>query len=101
MKKGLFAVKDRLNGFMNVFLEDNDDVAKRGFLVGLASQPEGSLFYVHPDDYSLYRLATIDLESGAILLEAVPQWIVSGDDSIKLRSVAYATEESDLGESIN
>ncbi|QXN75076.1 nonstructural protein [Microvirus mar20] len=79
MVLGIFAMKDALNGFMNIFPEQSSDMAKRGFLHGLACAEPSSLFYTHPQDYSLYRLGDFDTESGRIDVYLTPEFIVGGE----------------------
>lgn len=76
---GIFSMKDQLNGFMNVFPETNTDMAKRGFLHGLASADATSLFYSNPQDYSLYRIGDFDTESGMITVYPTPLFVVGGE----------------------
>lgn len=69
MIKGLYAYHDALNGFVNVFLENSDAVAKRGFISAIQYAQEGSLFYTNPTDYSLYKLGNFDLATGEVIVE--------------------------------
>lgn len=78
MVYGIFSMKDDLNGFMNIFHEVSSDVAKRGFLHSLAVADPHSLFYSHPQDYSLYRLGDFDSDSGLITVYPTPEFIVGG-----------------------
>lgn len=75
---GLFSMKDNLNGFMNCFPEQNSDMAKRGFLHGLANAQPDSLFYSNPQDYSLFRVGDFDTDSGQIIAYPTPEFIVGG-----------------------
>lgn len=78
MKFVVCSIKDRLNGFMNVFLEQNLDMAKRGFLHGIQSAGSESLYFSHPDDYSLYCLGTFDTDSGLLELSPTPEFLIEG-----------------------
>lgn len=79
MKYSIYSMKDRCNGFMNVLMDVNDETAIRGFLHSLKSQPSTSLFYAHPEDYSLYRIGTFDTTSGEVVLDATPTWLCTGE----------------------
>lgn len=77
MKIGVYSMKDRLNGFMNLFPEQNDDVAKRGFLFAL-KQNKDSLFACNPDDYSLYKIGEFDTDSGCFEPLSTPAFLIGG-----------------------
>ena len=79
MKFGIFAIKDDLNGFMNLFLEQNSDLAKRGFLHGMSTASTDSLYYSNPTDYALYELGSFDIESGKIEVLPTPNLVVRGE----------------------
>lgn len=78
MMKCIFAYHDALNGFVNIFLDNSDASAKRGFLSALACADVGSLFYSNPTDYSLYRLGMFDMSTGEIVVET-PVIICKGE----------------------
>lgn len=78
MKLGIYSMKDALNGFMNIFPEQNDEMAKRGFLHSLKYAKSDSLFFSNPQDYSLYKLGTFDTESGKLEVISTPEFIVGG-----------------------
>lgn len=75
----VYSMHDRLNGYFNIFFDQSDDIAKRGFLHALKTASPGSLFLSNPDDYSLYRLAEFDTESGVISPLPTPEFLIRGE----------------------
>lgn len=76
MKYPIYAVKDRLVGFMQPMVEMNDDSAIRNFNYGLEKSG------VKNSDYSLYRIGEYDTDSG-IISSIQPEWIFEGKDGKK------------------
>lgn len=72
------SMKDELNGFMNLFLEKSNDIVKRNFMHTLAVAEPSSLFYSHPEDYSVWVVGTFDSDTGVVDLYATPELIVRG-----------------------
>jgi hypothetical protein len=65
MKRNLYAIRDsKMNAFLSLVSMRTDDEAKRSLSI-IVNDPE-SLLHRHPNDYELYRLGTLDDESGAI-----------------------------------
>lgn len=79
MKYSIYSMKDKCNGFMNLLMDINDETAVRGFLHSLKSQPSTSLFYAHPEDYSLYAIGNFDTDSGELNVFPTPQWLCTGE----------------------
>lgn len=77
---GVYAMKDALNGFMNVFPEQNDDAAKRGFIHAMRTAKPDTLFYSNPDDYALYKLGEFDTTSGVMEVLPTPLYLVGGQE---------------------
>ena len=64
MKYGIYSIRDKLSGYMNIFLERSDVLAQRGF--STVVNDCGSAIYCNPGDYDLYKsglLAVITPES--------------------------------------
>lgn len=61
----LYSVRDNLTGFGYPFVQPNDDAALRNFRYLLTSA-SGSEFSIKPDDYSLFRVARFNTDTGAI-----------------------------------
>ncbi len=59
---GIYSIKDALTGFMNCTLEQNDASAIRNFEHAVTRVD--SLFFSHPEHYSLYRIGTFDTTHG-------------------------------------
>lgn len=78
MKLGVFAIKDKLVGFTNLWLDQSTNVAKRGFMHSMQYAAESDVRFSNPSDYSLYRLGHFETESGLITLLSVPEFICEG-----------------------
>ena len=66
MTKRLYAIRDlKMGSFMPICLYDNDAVATRAF-GDLVSKDRESLIGLHPEDFGLYFLGEIDMDSGEI-----------------------------------
>lgn len=75
MVKNLYCIKDVKAGFDNSpFSRMNDELAKRDFYIAL-NQP-GSLLQLAPSDFELWKIGTIDCDSGIINSDV--QFVVSG-----------------------
>lgn len=74
---GIYSIKDALTGYMNVTLEQNDASAIRNFEHAVTRVD--SLFFSHPEHYSLYRVGTFDTTHGiADIMDGAP--IASASD---------------------
>lgn len=60
----MYSVRDNLTGFGYPFVQPNDEAALRNFRY-LLTPESGSEFSVKPDDYSLFRVARFDTDTGA------------------------------------
>lgn len=79
MKFGLFAVYDSKAAiFMNFGTVINNEAAMREFKN--AVQKVGHQFNNNPEDYSLYRIATVDDANGEIEAAQVPMQLMTGFD---------------------
>ena len=54
----------KARSYARPFFTDNDEVAIRMFLD--AAKDEGSVFYLHPEDFVLYCIGHFDEQSGLI-----------------------------------
>lgn len=79
MIKGIYGYHDALNGFINIFIDNSDKVATRGFQSAIKSADAGSLFYTNPTDYALYKLGSFDTDTGSITLEPAPVILCRGE----------------------
>lgn len=63
----LYCVRDVLSGFMTPVLEQNDAIAMRNFQMACDSaRSDQTLMTWRPSDYSLYRVASFDTDTGVI-----------------------------------
>ena len=60
----MYSVRDNLTGYGYPFVQPNDEAALRNFRF-LLTRESGSEFSVKPDDYSLFRVARFDTDTGA------------------------------------
>lgn len=82
MKFFVYAVRDVLTGFMTPTLEQNDAVALRNFAMACDfSKRDVSLMAHKPSDFSLFRIASFDSETG-VLSPIVPIELVCSGDSL-------------------
>lgn len=75
----VYAIKDRLTGFLSPVIENNENVAIRMF-TELVNDPNTNIHRT-PRDYDLYHLGKFDTETGAISGSA-PRLLVSGSEVI-------------------
>lgn len=65
MKYGLYSIRDIKTGFMTPVMEVNDAAATRNFYHSVQNS-EGILF-TFAQDFTLYRIAEFDAETGQIV----------------------------------
>lgn len=76
----VYSVRDRLTGFMTPTVESSDPVAMRNFEMACSSlNRDKSLMSFKPSDYSLYRIADYDTDTGELIPSFPPVTICSGD----------------------
>lgn len=71
----IYAVKDRLTGFLTPSFDMNDAAAMRNF--SFALHRDDLLFSSAPGDYDLYCLGTYDSETG-VIMPIDPQIVCTG-----------------------
>lgn len=76
MKAFVFCIRDVKSGFLQPTVEVNAGVAVRNFEHAVLRN-EDSLFFSHPEDYSLFLIGTFDTDSGVITPQTVPEEVVS------------------------
>lgn len=79
MKKGIYSLHDRLNGFMSISFDDKDELAVRGFIHAIKCAPKDSFFFTSPEDYSLYKIGEFDTDSGQITPLSPPLFLTRGE----------------------
>lgn len=72
MKYGIYSIRDSRTGFLPPTVDQNDMSARRN--MEHAASQRNSLFFSHPEDYSLFRIGEFDTESGQ-LTPCVPEFI--------------------------
>lgn len=70
---GIYCIRDSKTGFLTPTADQNDQTAMRNF--AHASMQKDTLFFSHPQDYSLFRVGTFDSESGIITALSAPEHI--------------------------
>lgn len=65
MKVNVYAIKDVKLGFEAPFTRVNDQLAIRDFL-NVASAPEQNKLSMNPEDFELWKLGTMETDSGII-----------------------------------
>ena len=81
MRLGLYSIKDAKTGFMTPVLEQNDAAALRNF--SHAVNQSDSLMHDCPNDFTLFKVADFDTDSGII---AIPNPTLVADASEVLRN---------------
>ncbi len=62
--QNVYSIRDEKTGFVNVFLEQTDEAAKRGFSFSVLNSK--SIMGFAPADFSLYRVGSYDLDTGVL-----------------------------------
>ena len=74
MKVNYYAIKDVLTDFKSLVSFENDDVAKRQFLIMCAGAPDSPV-----NDFILYRIGVFDTKTGRFEDEDEPIFIARGE----------------------
>lgn len=83
MKYGIYSIRDAAAGvFTAPTIDLTDESAIRAF--SQAVNNVGSMMNFLPSDFSLYRIGTLDLESGQINGINPPSMLVCGDRLLKV-----------------
>lgn len=77
MKKNLYAMRDRLNGFLSPMVDIDDQNAMRNFDVGCRNN---GVIWFNSGDFSLYRIGEFDDESGEITPIIPPVFLMNAID---------------------
>lgn len=78
----IYAIRDFLTGFLSPMIEQNDQVAIRNWIYAV-NNAEQSQFFIHPQDYCLYRIGEYNTETGVITAYAEPEPVMSAIDAKK------------------
>lgn len=82
MKKFIFALRDELNGFGQMFTAPSEAFAKRDFSAAVNNEASTSALAYSPKDFGLFKLGVFDDQTGLIEVEPVPVLIVRGDSLV-------------------
>lgn len=83
MKYGIYSIRDvSAHVFTAPTIDLTDESAIRSF--SQAVNNSGSIMNFVPSDFSLYRIGTLDVESGQIEPLSPPAMLVSGDRMVKV-----------------
>lgn len=83
MKYGIYSIRDAAaHVFTAPTIDLTDESAIRGF--SQAVNNSGSVMNFCPSDFSLYRIGTVDVESGQIEPVSPPALLVCGDRLVKV-----------------
>lgn len=83
MKYGIYSIRDAAaHVFTAPTIDLSNETAIRGF--SQAINNSGSTMNFAPSDFSLYRIGTLDVETGEITPFLPPIMIVSGDRLVKV-----------------
>lgn len=84
MIKGVYALRDKLTGYLTVAVEDNDDVAVRSVRHAIQNDPLCGL-NANPSDFTLNKLGTYDTDTGVIV--PCPVTVVCEVDSLVRKEI--------------
>lgn len=77
----VYAIRDVKTGFMTPTIEVNDDTAIRNFSHAVVNSD--NILFSFAKDFSLYRLAAFDSDTGAITSEPLPKLVYEAADAIR------------------
>jgi hypothetical protein len=75
---GIYAVQDLKSTFMTPTIDQNDATAKRNFEHAIMAG--NNVFFTHPQDFRLMKLAEYDNENGRITRYDIPELVCDGKD---------------------
>lgn len=81
----VYSIRDVRTGFLTPTVEINDDVAMRNF--SHAVQSGETVFWSHAADFSLYRIAAFDVDTGRITPEQLPVLLLEASDVVRMAAV--------------
>lgn len=81
---GVYSIRDMVAGtFMSPTIDTNDNCAKRNF-EQIATATRGMVNF-RPSDFSLYKVADFDVETG-LMIPITPVELIMSGDSIEVKS---------------
>lgn len=79
MTKNVYSIRDVKSVWMNPFVDDNDEIARRGFCYAIASKPD--IIGFSPKDFALYRIGTFCTHNGK-MESCIPVLICEATDAL-------------------
>lgn len=79
---GVYSIRDVKTGFMSPTIEQNDDAAARNFYHAVANS-DGILF-TYASDFSLYRIANFDSDTGVMDPGIPPLLVAEGANALRV-----------------
>lgn len=83
MTFGVYCVRDVKSGFQTPTCQVNDAVAVRGF--ASAVMQSDSVLFTHASDFSLYKVADFDADSGKMIPLDLPVELYRATDALMQR----------------
>ena len=78
---GLYSIRDVKTGFLTPVAEQSKEVAVRNF--AHAVKRADSLFFTFANDYSLYKIAEYDSDSGLVKSLVCPEHVADATEFVK------------------
>lgn len=78
---GMYAIYDKMVGYMIPSFCQNDQLAIRNFEIDITA-PEARAINVHPEDFNLQKIGTYDTETG-VLLPTTPTILVDAGSFVR------------------
>ncbi|UPW40973.1 nonstructural protein [Sigmofec virus UA08Rod_5899] len=82
MMYGVFSVRDVKTGFMTPTIDQNDDSAARNFYHAVVSTD--GILQTYASDFSLYRIADFDSDTGRMIPFDIPEMIAEGAHALRV-----------------
>lgn len=89
MKYSVFAIRDFKTGFLTPTVEVNAASAIRNFEHAVLRNDD-SLFFSHPEDYSLFELGSYDTDTGMMEASGLPTELLSAVEVISQARIEAA-----------
>lgn len=77
MIKKLYSINDKLTGYLSPMIDIDDFTATRNFEFACKNN---DMMNFRPSDYSLYSIGEFNSDSGELIANIPPKFIVSGSD---------------------
>lgn len=81
MIRPMYAVRDLKSCWLTPSIDDNDQVARRGFVYAVS---HNDIMGFVPEHFSLYKIGAYDLDTGHLLPLEVPELIIEGSEAVSI-----------------